>query len=115
MSNLKPTDLLIETAQLPLVNNVALHETVQAACPHFDGISTGSKGLVMHFTAGVTDTEREQARQIALAHDPKVLSTDQQAAVDREAARQAVLAEVAKKADPTPLERALIHFFELTK
>lgn len=112
---MKPADVMIDTNRLPLVNIVALDEALKEACPHFDGLSTGKEGVIIHFLPAANDEEREQARQIALAHDPKVLSRDQQAAADKEAARQVVLAEVAKKANPTPLEAALIQFFELSK
>jgi hypothetical protein len=76
-------DVFIETQQLPLVNIEALDQAIRAACPNFTGLSTGKRGVALHFSPNVTSAERETARQIAENHDPEQLTPRQQAEMQR--------------------------------
>lgn len=106
----------IDKTNVPLVNVVALDQTLKAACPHCTGISTSKRGLRIHFEDNATDEELNKAKHIALKHDPEVLVPDQVAAKERRERIETLKAEVADAKEVT-METLLkrIELLELTR
>ena len=85
------------------INSEALDAAIRAAVGgKISGISTGSYGVCIHLTDETTTAaDIEQARSIVTAHDPAILTADQQARQDR---TQALA--TARSAQATPINVA---------
>lgn len=105
-------DVKIETAQLPLVNPEALDEVIRAVCPNFTGLSVDAAGVRLHFFHAAEPEERNLAKQIALKHDPTVLSKRQEREKARAIAKLALYQESMKRPDDS-LAQALAKYLEL--
>lgn len=70
-------DVVLEAELIPQVNQVALDEAIRAVVPTFSGLSIHRNMLVLHFSVNAPDADLNQAKQIALKHDPQLLSPSQ--------------------------------------
>lgn len=100
----------IRLDDVPLINSDKLDPELRAACPHYQGRSTG-KGLVLHFDESATDEEMALAVQMARQHDPFELSEEQQRQKDRAEMRTKLLGELKKRKDD-PLAKAVALLLE---
>jgi hypothetical protein len=84
------------------VNVEALDANLRAALgAKAAGISTGPYGVAVHLSDEANQSDIDQVQTIVAAHDPVVLSAEQQARIDRQAALDS-----ARAANATPVNLA---------